>query len=159
MCVDCLVINNIIVKYRHLIPKFDDMLDKLHGSSIFSKFDMKNGYHQIMMKESEEWKTAFKINYGLYEWLVILFGLTNTVMFFSLMNHVLCAFISKFVVVYFDDILIYNKNLNEHINYLHNVFSVLRSEKLYVNLKKCTFCMEKIMFSWLCCNCIRYQDG
>jgi hypothetical protein len=67
-------------------------------------------------------------------------------MFMHLMNHVLCAFICKFVVVYFDDILIYNKNLNEHLDHLRNVLSVLHSEQLYANLKKCTFCMEKIMF-------------
>ena len=89
------------------------------------------------MKEGDEWKTAFKTS---------TFGLTNAPStFMRLMNHVLCAFICKFVVVYFDDILIYN-NLNEHFDHLRNVLSVLRSEQLYANLKKCTFCMEKIMF-------------
>ncbi|GJZ36980.1 putative reverse transcriptase domain-containing protein [Tanacetum coccineum] len=145
MCIDYRELNKLIVKNRYPLPRIDDLFDQLQGSSIYSKIDLRSGYHQLRVREEDIPKTAFKTRYGHYEFQVMPFGLTNApAVFMDLMNRVCKPYMDKFVIVFIDDILIYSKSKKEHEEHLKQILKLLKKEELYAN--KCEFWISRVQF-------------
>jgi hypothetical protein len=140
LCVDYRSLNAVTIKNKYPLPRIDILFNQLAGAKVFSKIDLRSGYHQIKIKPNDILKTAFSTRYGLYEYLVMSFGLTNAPAYFRyLMNSVFMLELDKFILVFIDDILIYSKNLEDHARHLHIILQRLREHHLYAKFSKCEF--------------------
>jgi hypothetical protein len=140
MCIDYRALNEVTIKNKYPLSRIEDPFDQLRGASMFSKIDLRSGYHQLRIRPSDIPKMTFITKYGLYEYTIMSFGLTNAPTFFmNLMNSVFMDYLDKFVVVFNDVILIYSQSEEEHVDYLRMVLQRLREHQLYAKLSKCEF--------------------
>jgi hypothetical protein len=147
LCVDYRKLNEVTIKNKYPLPKIEDLFDQLNGAEVFSKIDLRTGYHQLKVRESDIPKTAFTTRYGLFEYTVMSFGLTNAPAYFmNLMNKVFMKFLDKFVVVFIDDFLVYSKTKEEHAEHLRLVLGTLREHQLYAKFSKCEFWLKEVGF-------------
>jgi hypothetical protein len=147
MCVDYRPLNEVTIKNKYPLPRIDIFFDQLTGARVFPKIDLRSSYHQIHIRSEDIPKTAFTMRYGLFEYLVMSFGLTNAPAHFTyLMKLVFMPELDKFVVVFIDDMLIYSKNKEEHAKHLQIMLTSLREHQLYARFSKCAFWLEEIQF-------------
>ncbi|GJZ07702.1 putative nucleotidyltransferase, ribonuclease H [Tanacetum coccineum] len=147
MCIDYRELNKLTVKNRYPLPRINDLFDQLQCSSVYSKIDLRSGYHQLRVRDKDIPKTAFRTRYGHYEFQVIPFGLTNTpAVFMDLMNRVCKPYLDKFMRVFIDDILIYSCNKEEHADHLRIILELRKKEKLYAKFSKCDFWISIVHF-------------
>jgi hypothetical protein len=147
MCVDYRSLDEVTIKNKYPLPRIEDLFDQMKGASIFPKVDLRSGYHQLNIWESDIPKTAFRTRYGLYDYTVMSFGLTNVPAYFMyLMNKVFMEYLDKFVVVFIDDILIFSKMEEEHEKHLRMVLDRPRSNQLYAKFSKCEFWLTEVTF-------------
>ncbi|GJX68410.1 putative nucleotidyltransferase, ribonuclease H [Tanacetum coccineum] len=147
MCINYWELNKLTIKNRYPLPRIDDLFDQLQGSSVYSKIDLRSGYHQLRVKDEDIPKTAFRTRYGHYEFQVMPFGLTNApAVFIDLMNRVCIPYLDKSVIVFINDILIYSHNKEEHVDHLRIILELLKKEKLYAKFSKCDFWISIVQF-------------
>jgi hypothetical protein len=147
MCVDYRPLNAVIIKNKYPLPRIDILFDQLSKAKVFSKIDLRSGYHQIKIQPKDVPKTAFSTRYGLYEYLVMSFGLTNAPAYFMyLMNLVFMPELDKFVVVFIDDIMVYSENEEDQVEHLRVVLTRLREHQLYAKFSKCEFWLREVPF-------------
>src|SRR4051812_16241792 len=147
MVVDYRGLNEVTIENKYPVPMINDLFDRLQGAKVFSKIDLRSGYHQLKIREQDIPKTVFTTRYGLYEYTVMPFGLTNAPAYFmNMMNKVFMEFLDKFVVVFIDDILVYSKSKEEHEGHLRLILEKLREHKLYAKFSKCEFWLEEVGF-------------
>ncbi|GKV13897.1 hypothetical protein SLEP1_g24858 [Rubroshorea leprosula] len=147
LCIDYRELNKVTVKNRYPLPRIDDLFDQLKGAQVFSKIDLRSGYHQVKIKLDDVPKTAFRTRYGHYEFIVMPFGLTNApARFMDLMNRVFGKYLDQFVVVFIDDILVYSSSHALHEKHLRTVLETLRRERLFAKFKKCEFWLDNVAF-------------
>jgi hypothetical protein len=146
MCIDYRDLNEVTIKNKYPLPRIEDLFDQLRGASVFSKIDMRSGYHQLRIRPADILKTTFITKFGLYEYTVMSFGLTNAPTFFMyLMNSVFMDYLHKFVVVFIDDILIYSQSEEEHEEHKRRVLQRLRDCQFYAKLSKCEFWISEVL--------------
>ena len=147
LCIDYRQLNRVTIRNQYPLPRIDELFDQLQGFRVYSKIDLRSGYHQLRVQESDIPKTAFRTRYGHYEFLVMPFGLTNApAVFMDLMNRVFSPYLDKFVIVFIDYILVYSGSLEEHAEHLRTVLQILRERQLYAKFSKCQFWLDKVAF-------------